>query len=120
LTLARRQPLSYIPRVPKENNPAAPQQTYAEVVGKLEDVVKRLEGGELSLEESLKAFEDGIGLVKRGEALLEAAEKRIDQLLEEDGELKAVPLDADAEPRVPSPAPALSRSVPKDDEDVPF
>jgi len=68
-------------------------QSYAQVVERLEDVVKRLEGGQLSLEDSLKAFEEGIGLVKRGESLLTAAEKRIEQLLEADGELKAVPLE---------------------------
>jgi exodeoxyribonuclease VII small subunit len=104
--------------VPKESTSTLAAPTYAEVVGKLDDVVKRLEGGELSLEESLKAFEDGIGLVKRGEALLAAAEKRIDQLLEEDGELKEVPLEPDAEPRPVSRAPAPM--APKDDEDVPF
>jgi exodeoxyribonuclease VII small subunit len=104
--------------VPKESPTTPASPNYAEVVGKLEDVVKRLEGGELSLEESLKAFEEGIGLVKRGEALLVAAEKRIDQLLEEDGELKEVPLDPDSEARPPSRTPAPM--APKDDEDVPF
>jgi exodeoxyribonuclease VII small subunit len=84
-------------------------QSYAEVVSRLEEVVKRLEAGELSLEDSLKAFEEGIGLVKRGESLLNAAEKRIEQLLEEDGELKEVPFEAEAK------APPA-----KSDEDVPF
>jgi exodeoxyribonuclease VII small subunit len=93
-------------------------QSYAEVVSRLEDVVKRLEAGELSLEDSLKAFEEGIGLVKRGESLLNAAEKRIEQLLEEDGELKEVPFEAEANAR-PPPRPSQA-PVAKDDEDVPF
>ncbi|HEX4620891.1 MAG TPA: exodeoxyribonuclease VII small subunit [Myxococcaceae bacterium] len=104
--------------MPKESAATPAVATYAEVVGKLDDVVKRLEGGDLSLEESLKAFEEGIRLVKRGEALLAAAEKRIDELLEEDGELKEVPLDPAADPRPPSRAPP--QLAPKDDEDVPF
>jgi exodeoxyribonuclease VII small subunit len=92
-------------------------QNYAEVVSRLEDVVKRLEAGELSLEDSLKAFEEGIGLVKRGESLLNAAEKKIEQLLEEDGELKEVPLEGEPAERSPSRPPP---SAAKDDEDVPF
>jgi exodeoxyribonuclease VII small subunit len=101
---------------PSPSNGASP--SYADVVGRLEEVVKRLEGGELSLEESLKAFEEGIGLVKRGESLLTSAEKRIEQLLEEDGELKETPLDLGAQPGRPAErAPAPSS---KDDEDVPF
>ncbi|MFN0064008.1 MAG: exodeoxyribonuclease VII small subunit [Myxococcaceae bacterium] len=55
--------------------------TYSDVVNKLEKVVKRLEGGELSLEESLKDFESGIQLVRQGEAMLQAAEKRVEELL---------------------------------------
>lgn len=99
-----------MPKDPK--TPGA--QSYAEVVSRLEDVVKRLEAGELSLEDSLKAFEEGIVLVKRGEGLLNAAEKKIEQLLEEDGELKEVPFEPEATAR-PGPPPAA-----KDDEDVPF
>ncbi len=60
-------------------------ESYGEVVQRLDEVVRRLEGGELSLEDSLKAFEDGIGLVRKGEELLSRAEKRIEQLLSEDG-----------------------------------
>jgi exodeoxyribonuclease VII small subunit len=80
--------------------------SYGEVVQRLEEVVKRLEGGELSLEESLKAFEEGIGLVRRGEKLLSSAEKRIEQLLDDDGESKVVPLDLGAA----GPGPAAGKS----------
>jgi exodeoxyribonuclease VII small subunit len=75
---------------------AKSRETYGEVVQRLEDVVRRLEGGELSLEDSLKAFEEGIGLVRRGERLLGEAEKRIEQLLVDGGEERAVPLEAAA------------------------
>jgi len=78
--------------------PNGAQPKYGEVVQRLEDVVRRLEGGDLSLEDSLKAFEEGIGLVRKGEKLLGDAEKRVEQLLSEDGEDKAVPLDLPATP----------------------
>jgi exodeoxyribonuclease VII small subunit len=100
--------------VPKEAK-AAPEK-YGEVVHHLEDVVKRLEGGELTLEDSLKAFEEGIRLVRTGEKLLSHAEKRIEQLLSEDGEEKAAPLKL-------APAGGQAAEAPKaddEDDDVPF
>lgn len=46
----------------------------------LEEIVEKLETGELSLEEALEAFEEGVGLVKRlGEKLTEV-EKRVEVL----------------------------------------
>jgi exodeoxyribonuclease VII small subunit len=101
-------------------------ESYGQVVQRLEELVKLLEAGELSLEDSLKAFEEGIGLVRRGENLLSSAEKRIEQLLDDDGEAKVVPLDL--APTGPSPAPPANpsnpqRSVPPDPSDrgdVPF
>ncbi len=54
---------------------------YEEVIRRLEEVVKRLEAGNLPLEDSLKAFEEGISLVRMGEARLNEAEKRVEELL---------------------------------------
>ena len=102
----------------KETKAGAP--SYGEVVQKLEDVVKRLESGELSLEDSLKAFESGIGLVRKGEQLLADAEARIEQLLVEDGAERAVPLELkDAAPAEARPA-KVGKSKAADDDDVPF
>lgn len=47
---------------------------------KLETVVSSLEGGELSLDESIKKFEEGIGLYKGCKELLGEAEKKISVL----------------------------------------
>lgn len=47
---------------------------------KLEDVVSALEGGELSLDESIKKFEEGIKLYKGCKDLLGDAEKKISTL----------------------------------------
>jgi exodeoxyribonuclease VII small subunit len=102
----------------KENR-AEPQlpERYDEVAGRLDEVVKRLEGGKLSLEESLKAFEEGIRLVRKGESLLSAAERRIEELLHEEGQEKEVPLEA---PARAAPAKPTAKPRPPSDEDIPF
>jgi exodeoxyribonuclease VII small subunit len=102
--------------VPKDN--ARPEQ-YSEVVARLKDLVEALEGGELSLEQSLERFSEGVALVKKGEKLLTDAEKRIEQLLSDDG--RTAPLQtAEAPPPAPARAAAPKKPSPVDDEDVPF
>ncbi len=55
----------------------------------------QLENGELSLEDSLAAFEQGIGLTRDCQAALAQAEQKVQVLLERDGELAEEPFDAD-------------------------
>jgi exodeoxyribonuclease VII small subunit len=97
---------------------------YSELVQRLGQIVEALEGGELSLEASLDRFAEGVSLVKQGEALLAQAEKRIEQLLSDDG--RTAPLKV---PESSPPAPALAaratpqkKPAPSQDEldDVPF
>lgn len=59
----------------------------------LENLVEEMEGGDLSLEDSLKAFEQGIKLTRECQTALSAAEQKVQLLLAENGELKAVDLD---------------------------
>jgi len=49
-------------------------------VQRLEASVERLEGGELSLDEALAAYEDGIALATQCQQLLDAAQQRIEAL----------------------------------------
>ncbi|MBN1207387.1 MAG: exodeoxyribonuclease VII small subunit, partial [Myxococcaceae bacterium] len=79
------------------------------------------ESGSLSLEDSLKAFEEGIRLVRRGEKLLNDAEQRIEQLLvDEEGREVAAPLPAGTRPS-PAAAPrAVAANKPPPEDDVPF
>jgi len=88
-------------------------QPYSEVVERLEDVVKKLETGQLSLEDTLAEFEKGIRLVRRGEELLTEADKRVQELLEHQGQERAVPLDTKA-------APGRQAAAVGEDEDIPF
>jgi len=52
----------------------------------LETLVERMEGGEASLEESLKDFERGIELTRGCQAALTKAEQKVEILLKKDGE----------------------------------
>jgi len=63
----------------------------------LQALVERLENGELSLEDSLTAFEQGIGLTRDCQGALAQAEQKVQILLERDGELAAQPVDAEPE-----------------------
>lgn len=96
---------------------------YEEVIGRLEEVVKRLEQGNLPLEDSLKAFEEGVGLVRLGEARLGEAEKRVEQLLATPQGDQAAPLEPDSKPAPRGARPtraAPEEPPPPDDADIPF
>ena len=56
----------------------------------LEELVEEMEQGDLTLEESLKAFEQGIKLTRECQGALAAAEQKAQMLIEENGELKSV------------------------------
>ncbi len=63
---------------------------------KLEGIVDRLESGELPLEEALAAFEEGVALSRRCAGELDAAERRIEVLVEQGGALATEPFDEPA------------------------
>jgi exodeoxyribonuclease VII small subunit len=64
---------------------------FEDALGRLENIVQTLERGELSLEESLKAFEEGVKLSKSCLKLLDDAERRVDILVGERGRRKVQP-----------------------------
>ena len=72
---------------------AAPDFEHS--LAELQTLVERMESGELSLEDSLTAFEQGIGLTRECQAALAQAEQKVQILLERDGELEPAPFDAD-------------------------
>ncbi|HVU49306.1 MAG TPA: exodeoxyribonuclease VII small subunit [Polyangia bacterium] len=59
----------------------APAERFEDLLGRLRGLVERLESGNLPLEESLKAFEEGMELCKRGALVLDGAEKKVEMLL---------------------------------------
>jgi exodeoxyribonuclease VII small subunit len=59
--------------------------TFEEKLTKLTQIVDKLEAGnELPLEESLKLFEEGVGLVSSCREMLENAEQRVENVLKTD------------------------------------
>ena len=69
---------------------------FEDALSKLESIVEKLEQGELPLEESLAAFEEGIRLSRICSKRLDEAEKKIEVLIKgEDGQLKIQGLDLD-------------------------
>ena len=72
---------------------AAPDFEHS--LAELQTLVERLESGELSLEDSLTAFEQGIGLTRECQAALAQAEQKVQILLERDGGLQPAPFDTD-------------------------
>jgi exodeoxyribonuclease VII small subunit len=63
---------------------------FEAAVAELESIVKKLEDGELTLEQSLGLYERGVQLSRFCHARLEEAERRI-EILNERGELKPAP-----------------------------
>tara|TARA_S200000501_G_scaffold41222_1_gene33572 strand:+ start:183 stop:401 length:219 start_codon:yes stop_codon:yes gene_type:complete len=51
-------------------------------IKKLEQIVDKLEDGDISLEDSVKSFEEGVGLVKECQKQLSAAELKVKKLLD--------------------------------------
>ena len=70
---------------------------FEAAIAELESIVKKLEDGELSLEQSLALYERGVQLARFCHARLEEAEKRI-ELLNERGELRPAPASLGDDP----------------------
>jgi exodeoxyribonuclease VII small subunit len=65
---------------------------------RLEEVVKRLESPELSLDEAMKLFEEGVKLSRECQKQLEEAEGRVEILLKKaDGKIAAEPFESEDE-----------------------
>jgi exodeoxyribonuclease VII small subunit len=71
--------------------------TFESMMKRLEELVSRLERGDLSLEESIQAFEEGIKLVKQCTSVLGEAEKRIQHLTQEGTSLAGAVPDPEVE-----------------------
>ena len=77
-----------------------PNKKFEDVLRDLEGVVEKLETGDLSLEEALSAFEEGIRLVRYLGDNLTAVEKRVEVLIRDQGgafQLQAIAEDEEEE-----------------------
>ncbi len=71
---------------------AAEEKKFEDELKELEDTVARIDSGELSLEDSIKAFEHGVALVRSLNQKLDEVEKKIEVLVRDSqGELRTTP-----------------------------
>ena len=61
------------------------EKKFEEAMGRLEEIVEKLESGDLSLEDSLKMFEEGMKLIRFCSEKLEEAEQKVTMLVKESG-----------------------------------
>ena len=70
------------------------EKRFEDAMRELEDIVKRLESGDLPLDESLTVFEQGVALSRYCFRKLEEAEKRVSILMKDEGGFKKEPFEA--------------------------
>jgi exodeoxyribonuclease VII small subunit len=116
---------------PENSQPAGQELGFEASLNSLERIVAQLESGDLPLERALGIFEEGVGLARRCQEKLTEAERKVELLLRERGEIKAVPFELQresepAETAPPRPAsegrtpPAPSSKAKADDDVIPF
>ncbi|MEM1028267.1 MAG: exodeoxyribonuclease VII small subunit [Planctomycetota bacterium] len=57
--------------------------SFEQAVDQLEGLIEQIESGEIGLEDALKRYEDGTKLIQRCRSILDAAEKKIVELTED-------------------------------------
>ena len=64
------------------------EMKFEDAMQELEAITAKLEKGDLSLDESVSNFEEGMKLAKKCNNILEEAEKKIKVLVQKEGELE--------------------------------
>ncbi len=73
------------------------EEPYDAIVARLERVVGDLESGQLTLEQSIEKFSEGVRLAREASRKLDEAERRVELLVRSaDGEDEAVPFDPES------------------------
>lgn len=71
-----------MPRPPvAKPRPEPTPNSFEASIERLGQIVEALESGELPLEDSLRLFEEGVRLTRGAQAVLDSAEKRVEELL---------------------------------------
>jgi exodeoxyribonuclease VII small subunit len=94
----RRSPPPDVPSPAAAAPPTGETPSFEAAIKRLTEIVQTLERGELPLEESLRLFEEGVKLSRVSQTRLDAAEKRVEQLLavDEQGRARTTPFATDA------------------------
>jgi len=64
------------------------KEKFEDALEKLEDIVRKMESGDIPLDEALKSFEEGIKLLRFCSAKLEETERRVEMLLGKENSLQ--------------------------------
>ena len=65
------------------------KEKFEDALEKLEDIVRKMEAGDMPLEESMKSFEEGIRLIRFCSAKLEETQRRVEMLLGKEDSLQS-------------------------------
>ncbi len=91
---------------------AAKNKRFEDEVKDLETIINQIDSGELTLEESITAFERGVALVKSLNQRLDEVQSKVEMLTRDaEGQLQSSPLDLEIRDRQPSN---------RDEDDEPF
>ena len=103
---------------------ATTRRKFEDELKDLEGIVGQIDSGELSLEDSIAAFERGVGLVRSLNQKLDEVERKVELLMRNaQGELKTTPYDsaaAGAESGGKEDGRRKNAAGKGDDEDIPF
>ncbi len=72
-----------------EVGPQGQEATFEDAIKRLNEIVQKLEKGDLPLEDSLRLFEEGVRLSRLSQERLDAAQKKVEQLLGVDDQGRA-------------------------------
>jgi len=101
----------------KRTETAEPQPTFEQAYERLTAIAAELEGGEISLDQSIERYEEGMKLIARCQKILEQAEAKIELLAKRaDGTLEGEPFVRAEATEVPD-APKSVRRKPADDDE---
>ena len=87
-----------MPKKPAQSDSTEQSVSFESSLSELENIVTRLESGELPLEDALNEFERGVQLARQGQQKLQQAEQRVQILLNVSADDDALtPFTPDAE-----------------------
>lgn len=100
--------------MPNQQKKAAPQANFEQAMSRLEEIVEKMESGDLALEDLIVRYEEGMQLVKICQERLASAEERIEMITRNSAGKPVVKDFETATAPALVPAPAASPGEPKD------
>lgn len=96
--------------MPNQVKKAAPQANFEQAMSRLEEIVEKMESGDLALEDLIVRYEEGMQLVKVCQERLASAEARIEMITRNSA---GKPVVKEFEAAVAAPVPPATKGEPK-------